>query len=158
MAHFSRCDEFYLDSHIIKLSSNFWVKGTIHPKTGSFSPGLGFTVDILAKSKMILCCYTSRNLQMFAKSGLLMTNHSSINSDSAYFGSSGSISTDFHESESYGLPLRSGNFTSLSVSRDSCDVSRLHFRAVPNEEKNSHVFLRSIVRYKWWRTADTSYL
>jgi hypothetical protein len=38
--------EFYLDSHITKLSPNFWVKGTIHPKTGSFSPGLGFTVMV----------------------------------------------------------------------------------------------------------------
>jgi hypothetical protein len=46
--------EFYLDSHITKLSPIFWVKGTIHPKTGSFSPGLGFTVIISTHNRMTI--------------------------------------------------------------------------------------------------------
>ena len=37
--------------HNTKLSPIFWVKRTIHPKTGLFSPGLGFTVLIHN-----LCC------------------------------------------------------------------------------------------------------
>jgi hypothetical protein len=42
----SAVGEFYLNSHITKLLPNFWVKGMIHPKAGSFSPSLGSTVKV----------------------------------------------------------------------------------------------------------------
>ena len=45
--------EFYLNSHITKLSPDFRVKGTIHPKTGLFSLGLGFTVLVVAECERI---------------------------------------------------------------------------------------------------------